>query len=78
MVRDGDAVVFSTIDEGKLWRFDPASKAVTELRRYANRVNGLARGPGGELYGAQDYVQQLFYGAVLVIAVVISRLNQCC
>lgn len=54
IVRDGDAVIFSTIDQGKLWRFDPASKAVTELRRYANRVNGLARGPGGELYGAQE------------------------
>src|SRR5262245_1335172 len=54
VVRDGDAVVFSTIDEGKLWRFDPASKAATEVRRYTNRVNGLARGPGGELYGAQE------------------------
>jgi gluconolactonase len=54
VVRDGDAVVFSTIDEGRLWRFDPASRAVTEVRRYTNRVNGLARGPGGELYGAQE------------------------
>jgi len=54
VVRDGDAVIFSTIDEGKLWRFDPAAKALTEVRRYANRVNGLARGPGGELYGAQE------------------------
>ena len=54
VVRDGDAVVFSTIDEGKLWRFDPASGQTTELRRYANRVNGLARGPNGELYGAQE------------------------
>lgn len=54
VVRDGDAVVFSTIDEGKLWRFDPASRAVSEVRRYTNRVNGLARGPGGELYGAQE------------------------
>jgi ribose transport system permease protein len=35
----------------------------------------LATGVAGlELYGAQDYVQQLFYGSVLVIAVVISRL----
>jgi ribose transport system permease protein len=35
----------------------------------------LATGVAGlELYGAQDYVQQLFYGAVLVVAVVISRL----
>ena len=54
VVRDGDAVVFSTIDEGKLWSFDPKSKTLTEARRYTNRVNGLARGPGGELYGAQE------------------------
>ncbi len=54
VVRDGDAVIFSTIDEGKLWRFDPARKTVSEVRRYTNRVNGLARGPGGELYGAQE------------------------
>jgi ribose transport system permease protein len=34
----------------------------------------LATGVAGlELFGAQDYVQQVFYGAVLVIAVVISR-----
>src|SRR5215467_14460770 len=48
------AVVFSVIDEGRLLRFDPASGAVTEFRRYANRVNGLCHGPGGELYGAQE------------------------
>lgn len=54
VVRDGDAVIFSTIDEGKLWRLDPASGAVSEVRRYTNRVNGLARGPDGALYGAQE------------------------
>src|SRR5215813_6150519 len=47
-------VLFSVIDEGRLLRFDPASGAVTEFRRYANRVNGLALGPGRELYGAQE------------------------
>ncbi|HEU5272868.1 MAG TPA: SMP-30/gluconolactonase/LRE family protein [Xanthobacteraceae bacterium] len=54
VVRDGDAVIFSTIDEGKLWRLDPASGAVSEVRRYTNRVNGLARGPDAALYGAQE------------------------
>jgi sugar lactone lactonase YvrE len=47
-------VLFSAIDEGRLLRFDPESKAITEFRRYANRVNGLALGLGGELYGAQE------------------------
>ena len=34
--------------------FDHDSTATSEFRRYANRVNGLGRGPGGELYGAQE------------------------
>ena len=47
-------VLFSTVDEGRLLRFNHASKAITEFRRYANRVNGLALGPNGEVYGAQE------------------------
>jgi gluconolactonase len=47
-------VLFSTVDEGRLLWFDHVSKAVTEFRRYANRVNGLALGPNGEVYGAQE------------------------
>jgi gluconolactonase len=47
-------MLFSTVDDGRLLRLDHASKAVTELRRYTNRVNGLAHGPNGELYGAQE------------------------
>lgn len=51
---DGAAVLFTTIDEGRLLRLDPATATVSEVRRYINRVNGLAFGPGGELYGAQE------------------------
>src|SRR5689334_3634515 len=47
-------VLFSVIDEGLVLRFDPQTKAIAEFRHYANRVNGLARGPGSELYGAQE------------------------
>ena len=47
-------LLFSVIDEGKLLWFDPMTGAVAEFRRYANRVNGLALGPGGEIYGAQE------------------------
>ena len=54
VVADGDGVIFSAIDAGLLLRFDRKTKAATELRRYTNRVNGLARGPNGELYGAQE------------------------
>jgi gluconolactonase len=51
---DGAAVLFSLIEEGRILRLDPQTQAVTELRRYTNRVNGLAFGPNGELYGAQE------------------------
>src|SRR5215468_7857253 len=54
VVWDGATVLFTTIDEGRLLRFDPASGNISEVRRYINRVNGLALGPGGELYGAQE------------------------
>jgi gluconolactonase len=54
VVWDGSAVLFAAVDEGRLMRLDPRTKAVTELRRYTNRVNGLGLGPGGELYGAQE------------------------
>jgi hypothetical protein len=47
-------VLFSTVDEGRLLWFDHAIKSMSEFRRYANRVNGLALGPNGEIYGAQE------------------------
>ena len=47
-------VLLSTIDEGRLLWLDHGSQAVSEFRRYANRVNGLAIGPNGELYCAQE------------------------
>src|SRR5262245_47472212 len=51
---DHGPVLFSAIDEGRLLRIDHDTRQVTEYRRYANRVNGLAHGPNGELYGAQE------------------------
>jgi gluconolactonase len=47
-------LLFSVIDEGKLLWLDPESGAISEFRRYANRVNGLALGHNGEIYGAQE------------------------
>jgi gluconolactonase len=54
VVWDGAHVLFTAIDEGRLLRFDPGTRAVDEVRRHLNRVNGLAVGPDGELYGAQE------------------------
>src|SRR5829696_4154501 len=47
-------VVFTAVEEGRLMRFDLVTRKVGEVRRHINRVNGLALGPGGELYGAQE------------------------
>lgn len=52
--RGGSRVLLSVIDDGRLLWVDHRSKQVAEFRRYANRVNGLAVGPGGEIYGAQE------------------------
>jgi len=54
VVWDGSAVIFSLMEEMRLMRFDPRSGAVSELRKYTNRVNGLGFGPNGELYGCQE------------------------
>src|SRR4051812_17794407 len=54
IVWDGAAILFTTIDEGRLLRFDPATRKTEEVRRHLNRVNGVAFGPARELYGAQE------------------------
>jgi gluconolactonase len=51
---DGQAMLFSVIDEGRILRFDPYSGLVEEFRRYTNRTNGIAFGPDGVLYGCQE------------------------
>ena len=51
---DGKAIFFSAVTEGKILRFDPKSRALSEFRRYTNRVNGIGFGPNGEFYGCQE------------------------
>ena len=54
IVWDGSAFLVALKDEGRILRYDPATRSVSEARRYTNRVNGLALGPKGQLYGAQE------------------------
>lgn len=54
LVWDGEAMLFTTVDEHRLLRFDPVTREVSEARRYTNRAKGLAYGPQGELYAAQE------------------------
>ena len=51
---DGAGLYFSAVGEERVLRFDPKTKSVSEHRRWTYRVNGLAIGPKGELYGGQE------------------------
>jgi sugar lactone lactonase YvrE len=54
VVWDGKTVIFSLMEDMKLMRFDPESGTTSEIRKYTNRVNGLAFGRRGELLGCQE------------------------
>lgn len=51
---DGEAMLYSAVNEGCVHRFHPASGKTEVFRRYTNRVSGIALGPKGELYGCQE------------------------
>jgi len=51
---DGQGMLFSVIDEGRILRFDPHRGTVEEFRRYTNRTNGITFGADGVLYGCQE------------------------
>jgi gluconolactonase len=54
VVWDGSAVLFSLMEAQFVMSFDPATRETKQMRKYANRVNGLGLGPNGELYGCQE------------------------
>jgi len=54
LVWDGNTIVFAAVLESRLLRYDPAGGGVEEIRRFTNRVNGLALTPDGRLYGCQE------------------------
>lgn len=51
---DGSRLLFAVVGESRILSFDPATDEVDLFRRFTNRVNGLAVGPAGEVYGAQE------------------------
>jgi len=51
---NGELMLFSVIDEGFIRSFDPRSGAISEYRKYTNRVNGIAFAPDGRLFACQD------------------------
>jgi gluconolactonase len=51
---DGTQMLFSAVMEEKIYKFDPRSGNVSEFRRYTGRTNGIAIGPDGSVFGAQE------------------------
>ena len=56
---DGSGMLFSVVDEGRILRFDPLNRNVSELRRFTHHTNGIALGPDGVLYGCQEYGRRI-------------------
>ena len=54
VVWDGSGAIVSLMEDMRLLRYDPKTKETKELRKYTNRVNGLAYGRGDELLGCQE------------------------
>ena len=51
---DGAHMLFSSVKEERIYRYDPANGEVSDFRRYTGRTNGIAIGPNGSVYGAQE------------------------
>ncbi len=51
---DGNAMLFSAVQEERVLRFDPESGKADEFRKYTGRVNGLAVAADGSVFGAQE------------------------
>lgn len=51
---DGNNMLFSAVQEERIYKFDPKSGTVSDFRKYTGRTNGIAIGPNGSVYGAQE------------------------
>jgi gluconolactonase len=51
---DGKNMLFSAVEEERIYKFDPASGKVSDFRKYTGRTNGIAIGPSGSVFGAQE------------------------
>jgi gluconolactonase len=51
---NGQHVLFSLPDDMAIKAFDPATGTVVDHRKYVGRVNGIAPGPDGSIYTAQE------------------------
>jgi gluconolactonase len=51
---DGKNMLFSAVQEERIYKFDADTGKVSDFRRYTGRTNGVAIGPNGSVYGAQE------------------------
>jgi gluconolactonase len=51
---DGTHMLVSAVMEERIYKFDPRGGNVSEFRRYTGRTNGIALGPDGSVFGAQE------------------------
>ncbi len=51
---DGEGLLFADIGDSVIRRHDPKTRTVDVWRHYTNRTHGIAWGPDGELYAAQE------------------------
>jgi gluconolactonase len=51
---DGKGMLFSAVTEERVLRYDPETKKAENFRRWTGRVNGIAIGADGSVYGAQE------------------------
>jgi sugar lactone lactonase YvrE len=51
---DGNAILFSAVQEERILRFDLRTGKVDNFRKYTGRTNGIACGRDGSVYGAQE------------------------
>jgi gluconolactonase len=51
---DGKNMLFSAVQEERIYKFDADTGKVSDFRRYTGRTNGIAIGPNGSVYGAQE------------------------
>jgi gluconolactonase len=52
-VWDGAGLIYSSIDNNEIRRFDPVANAIAVLFRNTSATNGLALGPDGALYACE-------------------------
>jgi gluconolactonase len=51
---DGKHMLVAAVQEERIYKFDPASGQVSDFRKYTGRTNGIAVGPNGSVFGAQE------------------------